>query len=61
MSVIHDEDIPRIEQEMKKVAKTGKKIIRKEISKEEAKEMFKDDEYKLDLIDGLEERSHHLL
>ena len=53
--VIHDEDIPRIEQEMKKVAKTGKKIIRKEISKEEAKEMFKDDEYKLDLIDGLED------
>ena len=53
--VIRDEDIPRIEQEMKKVAKTGKKIIRKEISKEEAKEMFKDDEYKLDLIDGLED------
>ena len=48
--VIRDEDIPAIEKEMKKVAKSGKKIIRKEISKEEAMEMFKDDEYKLDLI-----------
>ena len=37
----------QIEKEMKKVAKSGKKIIRKEISKEEAMEMFKDDEYKL--------------
>ena len=44
--VIHDEDIPRIEQEMKKVAKTGKQIIRKEICKEEEKETCKDDEDK---------------
>ena len=40
---------------MKKVCKSGKRIVRKEISKEEAKEMFKADEYKLDLIDGLED------
>ncbi|MFQ9389191.1 MAG: hypothetical protein ACLR1V_10825 [Coprococcus sp.] len=41
---------------MKKVAKSGYKIIRQEISKEEALEMFKDDEYKLDLIsNGLED------
>ena len=40
---------------MKKVAKSGKKIIRKEISKEEAMEMFKDDMYKLDLISNLED------
>ena len=53
--VIRDEDIPAIEKEMKKVAKSGKKIIRKEISKEEAMEMFKDDEYKLDLISHLED------
>lgn len=48
--VIRDEDITAIEKEMKKIAKSGKKIIRKEISKEEAMEMFKNDEYKLDLI-----------
>ena len=53
--VIRDEDIPKIEKEMKKVAKSGKRIVRKEISKEEAMEMFKDDEYKLDLISNLED------
>ena len=53
--VIRDEDIAAIEKEMKKVAKSGKKIIRHEISKEEALEMFKDDSYKLDLISNLED------
>ena len=52
---LSDEDLANIEKEMKKVAKSGKKIIRKEISKEEAMEMFKDDEYKLDLISNLED------
>ena len=52
--VIRDEDIAAIEQ-MKKVAKSGKKIVRHEISNEEALEMFKDDEYKIDLINGLED------
>ena len=33
--VIRDEDITAIEKEMKKIAKSGKKIIRKEISKED--------------------------
>ena len=40
---------------MKKIAKSGKKIIRREVSKEDAMEMFKDDEYKLDLISDLED------
>lgn len=53
--VITDEDLPKIEKEMKKICKDGKRIIREEISKEEALEMFKDDPYKLDLIDGLED------
>ena len=53
--VIRDEDIAAIEKEMKKVAKTGKKIIRREISKQEAMELFKDDEYKIDLISKLED------
>ena len=53
--VIRDEDIPAIEKEMKKVAKSGKKIIRREISKAEALEQFKDDPYKLDLISHLED------
>ena len=53
--VVRDEDIENIEKEMKKIAKSGKKIIRREVSKEEAMEMFKDDEYKLDLISDLED------
>ncbi len=53
--VISDEDIPKIEHEMKKIAKDGKRIVRHEISKDEALEMFKDDPYKLDLIERMDE------
>ena len=52
---ISDDDLPKIEKEMKKICKDGKRIIRHEVSKEEALEEFKDDEYKLDLINGLED------
>ena len=50
---ISDEDISAIEKEMKKIAKDGKKIIRHELSKSEALEMFKDDSYKIDLINNM--------
>ena len=53
--VIRDEDITAIEKEMKKIAKTGKKIYRREITKDEALEMFAGDEYKLELINNFEE------
>ena len=49
-----DEDLPKIEKEMKKIAKDGKRIVRHEISKEEALEMFKDDPYKIDLIERMD-------
>ena len=52
---LKDEDLLKIEKEMKKIAKDGKRIVRKEISTEEALEMFGDDEYKVDLINRLEE------
>ena len=45
-----DEDLPKIEKEMKKIAKGNKRIVRHELTKEEALEMFKDDPYKIDLI-----------
>ncbi len=51
--VITEEDIVKIESEMKKLAKDGKYIVRKELTKNEALELFKDDEYKLDLIDNM--------
>lgn len=52
---ISDDDLPKIEKEMKKICKDGKRIVRHEVSKEEVLEEFKDDEYKLDLINGLED------
>ena len=54
---ITDEDIEKIEKEMRKICKDGKRIVRNEISKEEALQMFKDDEYKIDLINNMEEGS----
>ncbi|WP_028235399.1 threonine--tRNA ligase [Pseudobutyrivibrio sp. MD2005] len=53
--MLTDEDIAKIEKEMKKVAKSGCKIYRREISKAEALEMFKDDPYKVDLINNMDE------
>ena len=53
--VIKEEDLARIEKEMKKIAKDGKRIVREEISKEEALERFKDDPYKIDLISRMNE------
>ena len=55
---ITDEDLAKIEKEMKKCAKDAKNIIRKEISKEEALEMFKDDPYKMDLISRMDEEEN---
>ena len=52
---ITEEDLPKIEKEMKKISKDGKRIVREEISKEEALKKFKDDEYKIDLINRMDE------
>ncbi len=50
-----EEDLPKIEKEMKKISKDNKLIKRRELSKEEALDMFKDDEYKIDLINRMDE------
>ena len=50
-----EEDLPLIEKEMKKISKDGKRIVRHELSKDEALEMFKDDPYKIDLISRMDE------
>ena len=52
---IKEDDLEKIEKEMKKLAKDGKRIYRKEISKNEALEIFKEDPYKLDLINEMPE------
>jgi len=53
--VIKEEDLEKIEKEMKKISKDGKRIVRIELSKEEALEKFKDDPYKLDLNERMDE------
>ena len=53
--VIKEEDLEKIEKEMKKCAKDGKRIVRHELSKEEALEQFKNDPYKIDLISRMDE------
>lgn len=50
-----EEDLQKIEKEMKKCSKADKRIYREEISKKEALERFKDDPYKIDLINRMDE------
>lgn len=54
---IHEEDFAKIEKEMKKISKDGKRIVREEISKQEALDMFGDDMYKVDLINHMDEKN----
>ncbi|MBQ1306111.1 MAG: threonine--tRNA ligase [Erysipelotrichales bacterium] len=54
-ATINELDFPKIEKEMKKIAKDGKRIVRQEISREEALEKFGDDPYKVDLINNMPE------
>lgn len=56
---ISDEDLPEIEKKMSELAKQKNQFLRQEISKADAIKYFTDkgDEYKLELIDGLEDGS----
>lgn len=53
--VLTEDDLEVIEREMKKISKDGKRIVRHEISKSDALEIFKDDPYKIDLISRMDE------
>lgn len=52
-------DLPKIEEKMKELARNKSEYIRKDVSKAEAIKYFTDkgDEYKLELIDGLDDGS----
>ena len=55
---ITEEDLPRIEKEMRRLAKRSIPVERREMSKEEAIDYFrneKDDQYKVEIISELEE------
>lgn len=56
---ISSDDFPKIEKKMLELAREKNEYIRKEVSKTDALAYFqeKDDEYKLELIDGLEDGS----
>ena len=53
----HESDLAKVEQKMKELAKGKDVYVRKEMSKSDALAYFKEknDEYKLELIDGLED------
>ena len=48
---VNDEDLAAIEKEMLKLAEQDLKIVRREVSYEEAKKIFSSDPYKLELIE----------
>lgn len=52
---ITNEDLARIEAEMKKIIKENITVNHYKLSKAEAKEKFKDDKYKLQIIDQIED------
>ncbi|MFK8037769.1 MAG: threonine--tRNA ligase [Crocinitomicaceae bacterium] len=56
---ISDEDLPKIEKKMSELAKQKNQFIKQSVSKADALKYFTDkgDEYKLELIDGLEDGS----
>jgi threonyl-tRNA synthetase len=49
------EDLPAIEKEMRRIISGGFEFSRREVSKEEARAIFADQPFKLELIDGLED------
>ena len=51
---LNEEDLVSIEKEMKKIVKDGKRIVRRELTREEALELFQNDPYKIDLINEME-------
>lgn len=53
--VLTDEDLIKIEAEMHKIANDNIAIERMEVSREEALSLFKDDPYKIDLINNMED------
>ena len=53
--VLKEEDLRKIETKMKELSKKNEYIIREDVSKEKALELFKNDEYKEELISELNE------
>ena len=52
---IIEEDLQAIEKKMKELASKDERIVRKQVTKQEALEIFKNNPYKLELIEGIDE------
>ena len=52
---ITESDLPAIEKKMKELAGKDQRIVREQLSKEQALEVFKHNPYKLELIEGINE------
>ena len=50
-----DADLETITKNMRKIINSGKEFVRKEVTREEAREIFKDQKYKLELLDAIPE------
>lgn len=57
---ITEEDLPKIEKKMQEILKTWKNIQRQEVSTEEARKIFQNEPYKLELIDELTKKGQKL-
>ncbi|MGI8419864.1 MAG: threonine--tRNA ligase [Candidatus Levyibacteriota bacterium] len=57
---ISDDDLPKLEKEMATILKTWKGFSHREVSEKEAKETYKNNEYKLELIDDIIKRGEKI-
>lgn len=55
MGPVSEEDFPKIEEEMKRIVKAKLPIRREEVSKERALEFYKDEPYKREMIEDLQD------
>ncbi|MEK7635084.1 MAG: threonine--tRNA ligase [Patescibacteria group bacterium] len=60
LSPISENDLEKIENKMREILKTWKKFEAKEVSTDEAKEFFKNNEYKTELISELEKENQNV-
>lgn len=57
---ISEEDLPKIEDRMRKILPSWNGFSKREVSAKEAKEIYKDNPYKLELIDEIEKRGEEI-
>ena len=55
-----EKDLPKIEKKMREILKTWDKFEGKEVSAEEAKKIFKDNQYKTELIEEIKDRGEKI-